>query len=87
MLIHFSATAACITVYCWHMCRGSKVFPSFVAVIKSPEGDDSKVDVLVEVGMQPEGVALDKTWPSWLRTDVVLCDHLWGRVYQYISCK
>ena len=29
--------------------RGSKIFPSFVAVIKSPEGDDSKIAPLVEV--------------------------------------
>ena len=33
----------------WFMCRGSKVFPSFVAVIKSPEGDDSKLDALLKV--------------------------------------
>ena len=30
-------------------CRGSKVFPAFVAVIKSPEGDDSKIGPLKEV--------------------------------------
>ena len=31
------------------MCRGSKVFSSFVAVIKSPEGDNSKIDTLLKV--------------------------------------
>lgn len=31
------------------LCSGSKVFPAFVAIIKSPKGDDSKIEPLKAV--------------------------------------